>query len=144
MVLAECPHIDVNWQDSEGNTALITAAQAGKTRLFLPRVQAREQLPGCVGALRMASARDMNARMEIEQKSYLLLRGTRKGRWACVPIFCTWDSAHQCRTQYRAGLTPKLPKALRMKLLQKSDLVVTSPSASHPTPTGAAGSGGRW
>lgn len=36
VVLAECPHIDVNWQDSEGNTALITAAQAGKTRLFLP------------------------------------------------------------------------------------------------------------
>lgn len=29
MVLAECPHIDVNWQDNEGNTALITAAQAG-------------------------------------------------------------------------------------------------------------------
>nr|KAF6488697.1 ankyrin repeat domain 33B [Molossus molossus] len=29
VVLAECPHIDVNWQDSEGNTALITAAQAG-------------------------------------------------------------------------------------------------------------------
>lgn len=36
VVLAECPHIDVNWQDNEGNTALITAAQAGKTRLFLP------------------------------------------------------------------------------------------------------------
>ncbi|EPY72932.1 ankyrin repeat domain 33B-like protein [Camelus ferus] len=29
VVLAECPHVDVNWQDSEGNTALITAAQAG-------------------------------------------------------------------------------------------------------------------
>ncbi|XP_036880941.2 ankyrin repeat domain-containing protein 33B isoform X1 [Manis javanica] len=29
VVLAECPHIDVNWQDNEGNTALITAAQAG-------------------------------------------------------------------------------------------------------------------
>lgn len=29
VALAECPHIDVNWQDSEGNTALITAAQAG-------------------------------------------------------------------------------------------------------------------
>lgn len=31
VALAECPHIDVNWQDSEGNTALITAAQAGKS-----------------------------------------------------------------------------------------------------------------
>lgn len=41
VVLAECPHVDVNWQDSEGNTALITAAQAGKTWLLLPlRVQA--------------------------------------------------------------------------------------------------------
>ncbi|XP_028290624.1 ankyrin repeat domain-containing protein 33B [Gouania willdenowi] len=27
--LAQCPYLDVNWQDSEGNTALITAAQAG-------------------------------------------------------------------------------------------------------------------
>ena len=46
MVLAECPHVDVNWQDSEGNTALITAAQAGKTQLFPPRAEAGEQLPG--------------------------------------------------------------------------------------------------
>ncbi|XP_074064783.1 ankyrin repeat domain-containing protein 33B [Macrotis lagotis] len=29
VALAECPHVDVNWQDNEGNTALITAAQAG-------------------------------------------------------------------------------------------------------------------
>ncbi|XP_025921536.1 ankyrin repeat domain-containing protein 33B, partial [Apteryx rowi] len=28
IALAQCPHLDVNWQDSEGNTALITAAQA--------------------------------------------------------------------------------------------------------------------
>ncbi|XP_051872664.1 ankyrin repeat domain-containing protein 33B-like [Pristis pectinata] len=28
-ILAECPHLDVNWQDKEGNTALIIAAQAG-------------------------------------------------------------------------------------------------------------------
>ncbi|XP_017285314.1 ankyrin repeat domain-containing protein 33B [Kryptolebias marmoratus] len=27
--LSQCPYLDVNWQDSEGNTALITAAQAG-------------------------------------------------------------------------------------------------------------------
>lgn len=44
VVLAECPHVDVNWQDSEGNTALITAAQAGKTRLsFRPRAEAGER-----------------------------------------------------------------------------------------------------
>nr|XP_044989032.1 ankyrin repeat domain-containing protein 33B isoform X2 [Jaculus jaculus] len=29
VALAECPHVEVNWQDNEGNTALITAAQAG-------------------------------------------------------------------------------------------------------------------
>ncbi|KAG7233665.1 hypothetical protein INR49_006742 [Caranx melampygus] len=29
IALAQCPYLDVNWQDSEGNTALITAAQAG-------------------------------------------------------------------------------------------------------------------
>ncbi|XP_015265121.1 PREDICTED: ankyrin repeat domain-containing protein 33B [Gekko japonicus] len=29
IALAQCPHIDINWQDNEGNTALITAAQAG-------------------------------------------------------------------------------------------------------------------
>ncbi|XP_077579720.1 ankyrin repeat domain-containing protein 33B [Stigmatopora nigra] len=29
IALAQCPYLDVNWQDNEGNTALITAAQAG-------------------------------------------------------------------------------------------------------------------
>ncbi|KAM3865926.1 ankyrin repeat domain-containing protein 33B [Diretmus argenteus] len=29
IALSQCPHIDVNWQDNEGNTALIFAAQAG-------------------------------------------------------------------------------------------------------------------
>nr|XP_020462122.1 ankyrin repeat domain-containing protein 33B-like isoform X2 [Monopterus albus] len=29
VALSQCPYLDVNWQDSEGNTALITAAQAG-------------------------------------------------------------------------------------------------------------------
>uniref|UniRef100_A0A4W6EB55 Ankyrin repeat domain 33B n=1 Tax=Lates calcarifer TaxID=8187 RepID=A0A4W6EB55_LATCA len=29
MALSQCPYLDVNWQDNEGNTALITAAQAG-------------------------------------------------------------------------------------------------------------------
>uniref|UniRef100_A0A8C9RPZ9 Ankyrin repeat domain-containing protein 33B-like n=1 Tax=Scleropages formosus TaxID=113540 RepID=A0A8C9RPZ9_SCLFO len=30
MALAQCPYVDVNWQDKEGNTALIMAAQAGE------------------------------------------------------------------------------------------------------------------
>ncbi|XP_035287059.1 ankyrin repeat domain-containing protein 33B-like [Anguilla anguilla] len=29
IALAQCPYVDINWQDNEGNTALITAAQAG-------------------------------------------------------------------------------------------------------------------
>ncbi|XP_696682.1 ankyrin repeat domain-containing protein 33B isoform X1 [Danio rerio] len=29
MALSQCPHLDVNWSDNEGNTALITASQAG-------------------------------------------------------------------------------------------------------------------
>ncbi|XP_075442342.1 ankyrin repeat domain-containing protein 33B isoform X2 [Ascaphus truei] len=29
IALSQCPHIDVNWQDNEGNTAIITATQAG-------------------------------------------------------------------------------------------------------------------
>ncbi|TSK98501.1 Ankyrin repeat domain-containing protein 33B [Bagarius yarrelli] len=29
IALSLCPYVDINWQDSEGNTALITAAQAG-------------------------------------------------------------------------------------------------------------------
>nr|XP_033785720.1 ankyrin repeat domain-containing protein 33B isoform X2 [Geotrypetes seraphini] len=29
IALAQCPHVDINWQDNEGSTALITAAQAG-------------------------------------------------------------------------------------------------------------------
>ncbi|XP_044074731.1 ankyrin repeat domain-containing protein 33B-like [Siniperca chuatsi] len=29
LALSQCPYLDVNWQDNEGNTALITAAQAG-------------------------------------------------------------------------------------------------------------------
>lgn len=33
IALSQCPYIDVNWQDNEGNTALITAAQAGENTL---------------------------------------------------------------------------------------------------------------
>ncbi|XP_069469856.1 ankyrin repeat domain-containing protein 33B [Ambystoma mexicanum] len=29
IALSQCPYVDVNWQDNEGNTALITASQAG-------------------------------------------------------------------------------------------------------------------
>uniref|UniRef100_A0A8C0X4Z4 Ankyrin repeat domain-containing protein 33B n=1 Tax=Castor canadensis TaxID=51338 RepID=A0A8C0X4Z4_CASCN len=82
VALAECPHLDVNWQDSEGNTALITAAQAGHatitnyllnyfpgldlerrnvfgfTALMKAAMQGRTE---CVRALMLAGA-DVNAR----------------------------------------------------------------------------------
>ena len=35
IALSQCPYLDVNWQDNEGNTALITAAQAGKPTVGL-------------------------------------------------------------------------------------------------------------
>ncbi|TRY92331.1 hypothetical protein DNTS_013300 [Danionella cerebrum] len=33
IALSQCPYVDVNWQDNEGNTALITAAQAGHSMI---------------------------------------------------------------------------------------------------------------
>lgn len=35
IALSQCPYLDVNWQDNEGNTALITAAQAGERTLLI-------------------------------------------------------------------------------------------------------------
>ncbi|XP_072219081.1 ankyrin repeat domain-containing protein 33B [Leuresthes tenuis] len=88
MSLSQCPYLDVNWQDNEGNTALITAAQAGHiwisnfllnyfpgldierrnchgfTALMKAAMQGR---PGCVRALMLAGsdiqARDYGRRM---------------------------------------------------------------------------------
>ncbi|XP_062410381.1 ankyrin repeat domain-containing protein 33B isoform X2 [Sardina pilchardus] len=68
IALAQCPFIDVNWQDNEGNTALITAAQAGLdierrnchgfTALMKAAMQGRAE---CVRALMMSGA-DIEAR----------------------------------------------------------------------------------
>ncbi|KAL4635148.1 ankyrin repeat domain-containing protein 33B [Arapaima gigas] len=82
IALAQCPYIDVNWQDNEGNTALIMAAQAGHititnyllnyypgldlelrnchgfTALMKAAMQGRAE---CVRALMLAGA-DLNAR----------------------------------------------------------------------------------
>ncbi|KTF82898.1 hypothetical protein cypCar_00015375 [Cyprinus carpio] len=33
IALSQCPYVDVNWQDKEGNTALMTAAQAGHSMI---------------------------------------------------------------------------------------------------------------
>ncbi|XP_067234778.1 ankyrin repeat domain-containing protein 33B [Chanodichthys erythropterus] len=82
IALSQCPHLDVNWQDNEGNTALTTAAQAGHitisnyllnyfpgldiekrnchgfTALMKAAMQGRVE---CVRALMLAGA-DLNAR----------------------------------------------------------------------------------
>uniref|UniRef100_A0A8C5T6U9 Ankyrin repeat domain 33B n=1 Tax=Malurus cyaneus samueli TaxID=2593467 RepID=A0A8C5T6U9_9PASS len=48
IALAQCPHLDVNWQDNEGNTALITAAQAGKALCITSYVQGlRKSVSAC-------------------------------------------------------------------------------------------------
>ncbi|KAM4606269.1 ankyrin repeat domain-containing protein 33B isoform 2-T2 [Polymixia lowei] len=64
IALCQCPHLDVNWQDSEGNTALITASQAerrnchGFTALMKAAMQGRVE---CVRSLMMAGG-DVTAR----------------------------------------------------------------------------------
>lgn len=100
VVLAECPHVDVNWQDSEGNTALITAAQAGKSRLLLPsqswgqRAAARQCVRVCVGGGgHTISARDINARAEIDQKSCSAAKRVKKRLVGVLAhALCIWDS----------------------------------------------------
>uniref|UniRef100_A0A665WGE8 Ankyrin repeat domain 33Bb n=1 Tax=Echeneis naucrates TaxID=173247 RepID=A0A665WGE8_ECHNA len=39
IALSQCPYLDVNWQDNEGNTALITAAQAVMLIYFVEDLQ---------------------------------------------------------------------------------------------------------
>lgn len=50
IALSQCPHLDVNWQDSEGNTALITAAQAGSVHTLMDMQQRSQRLTltGCL------------------------------------------------------------------------------------------------
>lgn len=59
IALSQCPHLDVNWQDSEGNTALITATQAGSvhTRGDTQQRWQRLMLSGCSARVRAAVER---------------------------------------------------------------------------------------
>lgn len=95
VVLAECPHVDVNWQDSEGNTALITAAQAGKTQLPVPSPEPTrsDQGPQAVERLHLTSAPEMGVRsVSLIRGQALLLRRTRKGLRVGAFCLCIWDS----------------------------------------------------
>lgn len=131
VVLAECPHVDVNWQDSEGNTALITAAQAGKSQFILPsqswgqRAAARQCVHVGGAGGHTISARDINARAEIDQKSCSAAKRFKKRLVGVLAhSLHLGQFTHSCKSQYWAGLT--------LELLQKSSLVIISHRASHP------------
>ncbi|XP_029935110.1 ankyrin repeat domain-containing protein 33B isoform X2 [Myripristis murdjan] len=104
IALSQCPYLDVNWQDSEGNTALITAAQAGHititnyllnyysaldvekrnchgfTALMKAAMQGRIE---CVRSLMMAGA-DLNARdfgRHLTPREWALFTGRYETAW---------------------------------------------------------------
>ncbi|XP_029560812.1 ankyrin repeat domain-containing protein 33B-like isoform X2 [Salmo trutta] len=64
IALSQCPHIDVNWQDNEGNTALMTAAQAERRNChgFTAMMKAAMQGRADVVRLLMLSGADVEAR----------------------------------------------------------------------------------
>ncbi|XP_007524374.1 ankyrin repeat domain-containing protein 33B [Erinaceus europaeus] len=129
VVFAECPHVDVNWQDKEGNTALITAAQAGHTTItnyllnYFPGLDlerrnvlgftalmkaAMQGRTECIRALMLAGA-DIHARDP--------RRGLSSPEWAA---FTGRGEAVQliqrllerpCAEQFRAHYRPELPQA---------------------------------
>ncbi|KAJ8010837.1 hypothetical protein DPEC_G00079270 [Dallia pectoralis] len=109
IALAQCPHVDVNWQDTEGNTALITAAQAGHimisnyllnyfpglevekrnchgfTALMKAAIQGRVE---CVKALMLAGA-DMEARdfgRQLTSREWALFTGRYDTAWAMTRL----------------------------------------------------------
>nr|XP_057916621.1 ankyrin repeat domain-containing protein 33B [Doryrhamphus excisus] len=104
IALSQCPYLDANWQDSEGNTALITAAQAGHmtitnfllnyysgldierrnchgfTALMKAAMQGRVE---CVRALMMAGA-TLNARdcgRQMTAREWAVFTGRHETAW---------------------------------------------------------------
>ncbi|XP_070842688.1 ankyrin repeat domain-containing protein 33B [Chaetodon trifascialis] len=109
IALSQCPYLDVNWQDSEGNTALITAAQAGHititnyllnyysgldierrnchgfTALMKAAMQGRVE---CVRALMMAGAA-LNARdfgRHLTAREWALFTGRYETAWVMTRL----------------------------------------------------------
>ncbi|XP_006893232.1 PREDICTED: ankyrin repeat domain-containing protein 33B-like [Elephantulus edwardii] len=129
VVLAECPHVDVNWQDHEGNTALIIAAQAGHatitnyllnyfpgldverrnvfgfTALMKAAMQGRTE---CIRALMLAGA-DVNAkdpRRGMSPQEW----AAYTGRWEAVRLFRRLLE-RPCPEQFSEKYKPELPLA---------------------------------
>ncbi|NP_081772.1 ankyrin repeat domain-containing protein 33B isoform 2 [Mus musculus] len=91
VALAECPHVDVNWQDSEGNTALITAAQAGHVTITNYLLN---YFPG----------------LDLERRNIFgftaLMKAAMQGRTECVRALMMAGADVQARDP-RRGLSPQ-------------------------------------
>ncbi|KAJ8376581.1 hypothetical protein SKAU_G00071610 [Synaphobranchus kaupii] len=128
IALAQCPYIDVNWQDNEGNTALITAAQAGHitisnyllnyysgldierrnchgfTALMKAAMQGRTD---CARALMLAGA-DLEARdngRRLTPRQWALFTGRHETAHLMLRLM-----TQPCPEQYRDSYRPEWPK----------------------------------
>ncbi|CAN9506141.1 unnamed protein product [Ophioblennius macclurei] len=127
IALSQCPYLDVNWQDSEGNTALITAAQAGHititnyllnyfsgldierrnchgfTALMKAAMQGRLE---CVRSLMMAGAA-LNARdfgRHLTAREWALFTGRYETAWLIARLM-----ERPCPQQYRDTYSMEWP-----------------------------------
>ncbi|XP_069565929.1 ankyrin repeat domain-containing protein 33B [Brachyistius frenatus] len=91
IALSQCPYLDVNWQDNEGNTALITAAQAG--HVFISNYLLN-YFPG----------------LDIERRNChgftALMKAAMQGRAECVRVLMLAGSDIQAR-DYGRRMTPR-------------------------------------
>ncbi|XP_068427576.1 ankyrin repeat domain-containing protein 33B [Clinocottus analis] len=91
MALSQCPYLDINWQDNEGNTALIIAAQAG--HVFI-----------------LNYLLNYFPRMDIERRNChgftALMKAAMQGRAECVRALMLAGGDIQARDNGRS-LTPK-------------------------------------
>ncbi|XP_047223506.1 ankyrin repeat domain-containing protein 33B [Girardinichthys multiradiatus] len=91
IALSQCPYLDVNWQDNEGNTALIIAAQAGHA--FISNYLLN-YFPG----------------LDIERRNChgftALMKAAMQGRLECVRALMLAGSDIQAR-DYGRQMTPK-------------------------------------
>ncbi|XP_058502531.1 ankyrin repeat domain-containing protein 33B [Solea solea] len=128
IALSQCPYLDVNWQDSEGNTALITAAQAGHititnyllnyfsgldierrnchgfTALMKAAMQGRVD---CVRSLMMAGA-SLNARdcgRHLTAREWALFTGRYETAWVMTRLM-----ERPCPHQYRDTYSLEWPR----------------------------------